>query len=81
MTIEYFSGGSSDGTTTSGSIATGQTHLFYQPSDSNLSDGYIGSAIITSAADIACIVNEDQNEGSLATTVMDQLYAYEGIAP
>lgn len=81
MTIEYFSGGSSDGTTTSGSVATGQTALFYQPSDSNLSDGYIGSAVITSAADIACIVNEDQNEGSLATTVMDQLFSYEGIAP
>jgi hypothetical protein len=81
MTIEYFASGVSQGTTTSPSISTGDTHLFYQPGDGNISDGFIGSAVITSTADIACVVNEDQNEGSLATTVMDQLYAYEGIAP
>lgn len=82
MTIEYFgSGGTSLGTTTSPSISTGGTTIFYQPNESYLSDGYNGSAKITSAANIACIVNEDQNEAPEATMIMDHLYAYEGIIP
>ncbi|UCC64052.1 MAG: hypothetical protein JSV36_03050 [Anaerolineae bacterium] len=76
MTIQY---GGIAGSNTSPSISVNGTHLFYQPSDSLLSDNWIGSATITSAQDIVCIVNEDQNEGAKATTSMDQLYAYNGI--
>jgi len=80
MTIEYFgSGGVSLGTTTSPSKSNGQQHLFYQPNESYLANGYGGSAVVTSAAQIACIVNENQNEAPEATMVMDQLFAYEGI--
>lgn len=81
MTIEYFSGGVSLGSTTSPSKANGQTHLFYQPQESYLANGFLGSGTITSAGQIACVVNQDQNEGSQATTFMDQLFAYEGVAP
>ncbi|MFV2043819.1 MAG: hypothetical protein ACC700_11370 [Anaerolineales bacterium] len=78
MTLEY---GGVSGSNSSPSIAAGNIHLFYQPNDSLISDGFNGSATITASEPIVCVVNEDQNEGSLATTSMDQLYAYEGIAP
>lgn len=82
MTIEYFgSGGASLGTTVSGSKSDGQTQIFYQPNEGYLSDDYNGSAAITSAAQIACVINEDQNEAPQSTTSMDQLYAYEGVLP
>jgi hypothetical protein len=82
MTIAYATGAS--GTTTSPSIDVGGTHLFYQPTDPALAGAppnYISSATITSAQPIVCVVNQDINEGAGATTVMDQLYAYNGIAP
>ena len=78
MTIQY---GGIAGSNTSPSIAAGGAHLFYQPNDSLLSNGFLGSATITASQPIVCVVNEDQNEGALATTNLDQLYAYEGIAP
>ncbi len=78
MTIQY---GGVAGSTVSPSIGIGGTHLFYQPNDPLLSDGFLGSATITAGEPIVCVVNEDQNEGALATTSMDQLYAYEGIGP
>jgi hypothetical protein len=82
LTIEYFgAGGASLGTNTSGSKSNGQTQIFYQPNEGFLSDDYNGSAVITSAAQIACVVNEDQNEAPQSTTSMDQLYAYEGVLP
>lgn len=76
MTIDY---ANTPGTTSSPSIQPGKTHLFYQPSDSNMLNG-ITSATITSGQPIACIVNEDTNTPPLSTTVIDNLYAYEGIA-
>jgi hypothetical protein len=76
MAIQY---GGISGTNTSPSIAVNGTHLFYQGTDALLSNGWIGSATITSAQDIACIVNEDQNVPPESTTSMDQLYAYNGI--
>jgi hypothetical protein len=83
MTIEY-SGIAT--TTTSPNIPMGGTHLFYQPTDpalATVAPNYISSAKITpnGGQNIVCVVNQDINEGSGATTVMDQLYSYEGIAP
>ena len=76
MTIAY---GGIAGTNTSPSIVPGATHLFYQPADSLLTDNWIGSATVTSAQDIVCVVNEDMNEAPEVDQVMDQLYAYDGI--
>lgn len=68
------------GTTDFTNVAAGASQLLYQPTDSLLSDNFIGSATITSSAeDIVCVVNEDQNEAPQASQVMDQLYAYNGI--
>lgn len=74
--ITYGGGGV---TNTSSSIAPNQTTLFYQPNEASLTNSYINSAVIESAQDIVCVVNQDINEGSGATTVQDQLYAYDGI--
>ncbi len=76
MSISY---GGISGTTPSPSIAAGGTHMFYQPSDPLLANGWIGSATITSSQPIVCVVNEDMNEAPERDQVMDQLYAYEGI--
>ena len=82
MTIEYYgAGGTSLGTTTSPSTATGATHVFYVPNESYISDGWLGSAKVTSSAQIGCIVNQDMNEPPQSTTSMDQLYSYNGILP
>jgi hypothetical protein len=81
MTIAY---AGITGTTTSPSIQPGSTHLFYQPTDAALGSvpiNFISSATITSAQPMVCVVNQDQNMGTLAVTNMDQLYAYNGIAP
>lgn len=81
MTIEY---AGIVATTTSPSIAVGGTHLFYQPTDPALATvppNYISSATITAGQPVVCVVNQDINEGPGATTVMDQLYSFEGIAP
>jgi hypothetical protein len=76
MSIQY---GGIAGTTTSPLIAVNDTHLFYQPGEAMLSDGWMGSATITSAEPIACVVNEDMNEPPERDQIMDQLYAYNGI--
>ncbi|HEY76439.1 MAG TPA: hypothetical protein G4O00_09705 [Thermoflexia bacterium] len=76
MSISY---GGISGTTTSPSIPVNGIHLFYQPADSLLSDGFIGSATITSTQPIVCVVNEDMNEAPERDQIMDQLYAYNGI--
>jgi hypothetical protein len=80
MTIAY---AGIAGTTTSGSVSVGGTWLFYQPVDPVLAGvpiNWISSATVTSAQPIVCIVNQDQG-GSYATQLMDQLAAYDGIAP
>ena len=79
--LEYFEGGVSKGYVDSPVIANGQTTLFYQPNASFLSNNWLGSGKMTSAGNIACVVNQDMNEGTYATTSMDQLLAYEGVAP
>jgi hypothetical protein len=77
MTVEY---GGIATTTTSPSIPVDGTHLFYQPNELQLSDNWLSSATITSAQPIICVINQDQNEAPEATTMMDQMYAYNSIA-
>ncbi len=61
-------------------IQPGATQLFYQPTEANLPDNFIGSATLTStAADIVCVVNQDKNEGAPATQALDFLSAYNAI--
>lgn len=75
MTILY----SNAATATLSSIPTNGTALFYQPNEAGLPNGFNGSATITSSSQpIVCVTNEDQNEGTLGTTVFDQLFTYEG---
>jgi hypothetical protein len=77
MSISY---GGISGTTSSPSIPINGTHMFYQPTESLLPDGFNGSATITAGQPIVCVVNEDQNEAPEVNQVMDKLYAYEGVA-
>jgi hypothetical protein len=77
MSIQY---SGITGSTASPSIPVNGKHIFYQPTDPLVTaDNWIGSATITSAQDIVCIINEDQNEAPEMTQSMDQLYAYNGI--
>jgi hypothetical protein len=72
------------GQTTSPSTPPRGNHMFYQLTDpalANAPPNYISSATITASQRIVCVVNQDQNEGGYATTVMDQLTAYNAIAP
>jgi hypothetical protein len=81
MTLTYAApaeGSPATGTTTSPSVNPGQTTLFYQPIDPNITDFFSAAGTITSAQPIVCVVNEDQNENP---GVFDLLYAYNGIAP
>ncbi len=69
------------GTTDYPNVGAGESVLLYQPSDTLIGDGFIGSATITSSAqDIVCVVNEDQNEPPQSGQVFDQLFAYNGIS-
>jgi len=79
MTITY----SNAATSVKNSIPVNGTALFYQPNEAGLPNGFNGSAMVTSSGEpIVCVTNEDQNEGTLATTSMDQLFSYEGfVAP
>lgn len=75
MTIKY----SNLATSTQYSIPANGTALFYQPMDAGIPNGFNGSATVTSSSQpIVCVTNEDQNEGTQATTFFDQLFAYEG---
>lgn len=74
MSIQY---GGISGTSTSDPVNPGDTWMFYQPSDNLIPDNFIGSATITSAEPIVCVVNEDKNENPVVGE--DMLYSYEGI--
>jgi hypothetical protein len=78
MTLQY---AGVAGSNVSPSIAPGDSHLFYQPNDSLIGNDFLGSATIIASEPIVCVVNEDMNEAPYATTYMDQLFAYEGVAP
>ena len=53
--------------------------MFYQPTDSLISNGFIGSATITATQNIVCVVNEDANESPQQTELKDFQYAYDAI--
>jgi len=76
MSISY---GGVSGTTTSPSVPVNGIYMFYQPTDTLLSDGWIGSATITSSQPIVCVVNEDMNEPPDRDQMKDMLYAYNGV--
>jgi hypothetical protein len=77
ITIAYSNGASSS----VNNVVQNGTALFYQPNESGLSNGFNGSATISSSGGvpIVCVANEDMNEGAQATQSMDQLFAYEGL--
>ncbi len=77
MTLQY--GGGVAGTNVSPSVAVGSTTMFYQPTDSLISDGFINSATITASQNIVCVVNEDANEPPQQTQQNDFQYAYNAI--
>lgn len=78
MTIAYSN--KTGSFTTANPIEPSKTYLFYQPgSDQGLSNNYIGSATVTSAQPVVCVVNEDMNEAPDVNQSKDMLYAYDGI--
>lgn len=77
MKIQY--GGVAGSFTTANNIAIGSTYQFYQPADTLISDGWIGSATITSAQNLVCVVNEDANEAPQGSMMKDFQYSYDAI--
>jgi len=79
LTLTY--GGVAGSVSSPSPVAVGATYMFYQPSDSIIPNGFIGSATIQASGgqSIVCVVNEDQNESPYGTQIMDLQYAYEGI--
>lgn len=77
MTISY--AGQVGATETSPSIAPQASWEVYLPARAALPDGYNGSASVTSAQPIACVINSNMNEGAEATQSMDQLFSYNGV--
>lgn len=75
-----YSGTSISNKTVVTGLQPNQTALIYQPAESQLPDGYLGSATLNADQNIVCVVNEDQNEAPQNTQVMDQLYGYDAIA-
>jgi len=72
ITVTYSNGA----TETKSNVAANGTALFYQPNLSTLPNNFNGSATITSAEDIVCVVNENQVSNS---AVQDWLLTYGGI--
>lgn len=77
MTISY--AGQVGATETSASIAPKASWEVYLPAKTALPDGYNGSATVTAAQPIACVINSNMNEGAEATQSMDQLFSYNGV--
>lgn len=78
ITINYDNGASS----TSPSVAAGESYSFFQPGEGGLPDNYIGSATVeanNANRDIVCVVNQDIVQGGGVTATQDQLYSYNGI--
>jgi hypothetical protein len=71
ITINYSNGQS---TTVTG-VANGSSAVFLQQFDTKIPTGFIGSAVMTSAGDMVCVINQSPN----AAPGQDQLYAYDGI--
>jgi len=77
VTISY--AGQPAATETSAPIAPQASVEFYLPAKSAVPDGYNGSATITSAQPIACVINSNMDEGAEALQSMDQLFSYNGV--
>jgi hypothetical protein len=81
MTIAY--AGVTGSTVSPAAVVVGGTYLFYQPGDPILAtvpNNWLSSAVITSAEDIVCVINQDV-KGELAGNIQDSLYSYNGVAP
>ena len=77
VTISY--AGEPGATETSAPIAPQASVEFYLPSKAAVPNGYNGSATITSAQPITCVINSNMDEGAEATQSMDQLFSYNGV--
>lgn len=77
VTISY--AGQPGATETSAPVAPKGSVEFYLPSKAAIPDGYNGSATITSAQPITCVINSNMDEGAEASQSMDQLFSYNGV--
>lgn len=79
MQIEY--NGYPAAGSTIGPVDPGEIHLWYQPNEGALPDGYESSAIITSldGQPIACIMNRNLEHPDYFTVETDMLFSYNGI--
>jgi len=77
VTISY--AGQPGATETSDPIAPKANVQFYLPAKAAVPDGYNGSATITSAQPITCVINSNMDEGAEAILSMDQLFSYNGV--
>ncbi|MCU0520259.1 MAG: hypothetical protein MUF84_06165 [Anaerolineae bacterium] len=73
VTVTYSSGV----TESRSGVAVNGTALFYQPNTAGLASGFNGSAVITAAQDIVCVVNENQVTNP---TALDFLLTYEAVS-
>ena len=83
MTITY-KGPGVGAPTTSPAVAAGKTWEFYQLTDPSLASvplNWKGSAVVSSAQPIVCVVNENQNLAPEINQSKDMLYTYEGVSP
>jgi hypothetical protein len=71
ITITYSNGNSKTAT----GIANGDSAVFLQQFDDALTNGFIGSATMTSAGEMICVINQSPT----SAPGQDQLYAYDGI--
>lgn len=77
VTVSY--AGQPGATETSAAVAPQASIEFYLPAKAAVPNGYNGSATITSAQPISCVINSNMNEGAEATQSMDQLFSYNGV--
>lgn len=77
VTISY--AGQPGATETSAPVAPKASVEFYLPAKAAVPNGYNGSATITSAQPITCVINSNMDEGAEASQSMDQLFSYNGV--
>lgn len=77
MTVTY--AGQPGATETSGSIAPSANKVFYLPNNTNLPNSYSGSAQITSAQPIICVINSNMEFPPDNVQSKDMLYSYNGV--
>ena len=77
MTITY--AGQPGASETSGSVAPNANKIFYLPNNTNLPNGYNGSAQITSAQPIVCVISSNMEFPPDNVQSKDMLYSYNGV--